>query len=169
MWVAPLKKMPNLLCQSQTAYSAIDSFAVCWIGWLNLKKQDILAIKQFVHFTNRSLSSVRKNHTQPQQPGTSSLCCQQPGHTLLWDGIPFFNQNLSQISQICTGCQNLIHSKPAWQQMIASVAWQRTIASNDVKGSWTFANLQARSHKVKKEVLSSDPLSVLCYFVLDLL
>ena len=40
----------------------------------------------------------------------------------------------------------VIHSKPAWQQMIASsVAWQRTIASNDVKGSRTFANLQARS------------------------
>ena len=39
-----------------------------------------------------------------------------------------------------------IHSKPAWQQMIAlSVAWQRTIASNDVKGPRTFANLQARS------------------------
>ncbi|CAL8272653.1 unnamed protein product [Boreogadus saida] len=30
----------------------------------------------------------------------------------------------------------VIHSKPAWQQMIASsVAWQRTIASNDVKGT----------------------------------
>ena len=43
----------------------------------------------------------------------------------------------------------VIHSKPAWQQ---------TIASNDVKGSRTFANL-----------LSSDPLSVLCYFILDLL
>ena len=26
----------------------------------------------------------------------------QPGHTLLWDGIPFFNQHLSQVSQ--RGC-----------------------------------------------------------------
>ena len=33
------------------------------------------------------------------------LCCnntswwQQPGHTLLWDGVPFFNQHLLQVSQ----------------------------------------------------------------------
>ena len=26
----------------------------------------------------------------------------QPGHTLMWDGIPFFNQHLSQVSQ--RGC-----------------------------------------------------------------
>ena len=44
MWIAPMKNLPNLLCQK--AYSAIDTCLVLFGGlddW-SLKKQDILAI-----------------------------------------------------------------------------------------------------------------------------
>lgn len=47
---------------------------------------------------------MQKNHTQPQQPGTSFSCCSQTWSSLVWDGIPFFNQQLSQVSQYgCVG------------------------------------------------------------------
>ena len=52
-----------------------DILLLTLVWWFWLKKQDKLAYWQFMNLTNRSLSSLWKNPTQPQQPGTSSSCC----------------------------------------------------------------------------------------------
>lgn len=46
MGAAPLKNLPDLLCQRQTAYSANNSCLVLFVGldnWI-MKKQDILVV-----------------------------------------------------------------------------------------------------------------------------
>ena len=80
-------------------YFAIVSCLVLFGGlndW-NLKKQDTCQLKQFkyIDLANRVISRMWKNHTQLQPPPHA-------GHTLLWDGIPSFNQLLLQVSQ--RGC-----------------------------------------------------------------
>ena len=47
---------------------------------------------------HKTLCSVWKNHTQLQQPAPPVHVGHQPGHTLMWDDIPSFNQHLLQVN-----------------------------------------------------------------------
>lgn len=95
MWSAPMKNSPDRFCQCQTTYSAVDSCLV-FIGLDN--KVWKTNIKQFIHLTNRDLSSVWNHNILAPPPHAGH----QVGYTLLWDGIPFFNQRLFQVGQcIC--------------------------------------------------------------------
>src|SRR4029434_9211688 len=54
----------------------------------------------YTHFTLSGTSvacgrSIRSHNSLAPPPHAGH----QPGHTLLWDGIPFLNQDLSQVSQ----------------------------------------------------------------------
>ena len=91
MWVAPIKNLLNL-CRYQTAYSSIDSRLVSF-SWLDdwiLKNQDILAIEKRIYLTNRGRTIQSHNSLAPRPPAGHQL-----GHTLLWEGIPFFNLHLT--------------------------------------------------------------------------
>lgn len=61
---------------------------VYWIGKLKPEQKHVFGNLKMYLFINSGLSSMGKNHTHPQEPGTSSSCYLV---TLLWDGIPFFN------------------------------------------------------------------------------
>lgn len=61
MFVAPMRNLPNLLCQHQTTFSAVDSFGLSYlIGWL--KSEETTCWKLNIHLTNRRFSSTWKNY-----------------------------------------------------------------------------------------------------------
>lgn len=99
-WLGPKEKVPNF---TLSVYSpdGTDLFFVLWvIGWFNSvsNKKHTRHIGNFMFFYWTNKKSGWKKHNSlnsltPPQAG------HQPAYTWLWDGIPFFNQDLSKVSQ----------------------------------------------------------------------
>ena len=114
------------------------------------KKQHIFTFLHFIHFTLSGTSvacgrSIRSHNSLAPPPHAGH----QPGHTLLWDGIPFLNQDLSQVSQHgCVGHSGT-YSTPKLIPQVFN--WVEV---------WTHGRLFHPLHSQILEVLCDDPASV---------
>ena len=76
---------------------------IWWIGWLKSEETRHIGNLTIYLFNKQEFQlHVEEPNTATTELGTSFHADLQPGHTLLWDGIPFFNQRLSQVSK--RGC-----------------------------------------------------------------
>src|SRR4029434_10726348 len=106
MWVAPKQNVPK--------FTLDLSCLVDWMIELSISnKEQTRHIGNFTLYSfntpsgagGRSISSHNSLSPPPH-------ACHQPRHTLLWDGIPFLNQELLQISHRgCVGHKHVQHAQ----------------------------------------------------------
>lgn len=100
----------------------------------------------FIHFTLSGTSvacgrSIRSHNSLAPPPHAGH----QPGHTLLWDGIPFLNQDFSQVSQHgCVGhsATRVNTTRRILQGILAHFLWAATHTVSCVAHSTNARSLQ---------------------------
>lgn len=143
----PFVSIHNLLRSSSDEQSLWGLIEKClplggcgWLGSISKTARHVCNPVFHLRSKIRSLGSWWKNHTVPQQPGTSSSSCSPTCSTLLWHCIPVCHSQVSRCGGVgkCSLCSvtELIPPGPRWLWVWAAARTLCSLVPHYGGGAW---------------------------------